>query len=183
MLTTRNKYLSMLNFFLAVLKTVTITLGGGYAICPALGAIFIKNNWISEKDFYNIVARAQTIPGPIALNTALLSGIHFFGLAGVLPAFLGVVLTPFLSIVVIGSFLLTTNINFIMRFLEGARFVIPGIVLSFLIKNMRTRKWKCTRIVGTLITSVLFILFPAWSIPIIFLSIAIFYLVEFRSGL
>lgn len=178
-----NKKLSILNFFLAVFQTVSFTLGGGYAICPALGAIFFRNNWISEEEFYRIIARAQTIPGPIALNTALLSGIRFFGLAGLVPAFLGVILTPVLVIVAIGSFLLTTNIAFITKFLEGARFVIPGVVLSFLLKNIKTRKWNSARIISTIIACLLFIIFPSWSIPIIFCSIAIFYLLEARKTL
>lgn len=179
--THHTKQLSMLNFFLAVFQTVSLTLGGGYAICPALGAIFIRNNWIDEEAYYRIVARAQTIPGPIALNTALLSGIQFFGFAGILPAFLGVALTPFFTIVLIGSFLLTTNIGFITRFLEGARFVIPGIVLSFLLKNIKSRKWNSVRIIGTLITCLFFIIFPALFIPIIVCGIAIFYLLETRK--
>lgn len=175
------KKLSKFNFFLAVLRTVTVTLGGGYAICPALGNIFIANDWIQEETFYCIVARAQSIPGPIAFNTALLSGIHFFGLPGIIPAFFGVILTPFIIILILGSFLLTTRIIFINRFLEGARFVIPGIVLSFALKNAKSRSWNFGRFFSVFILAVLFVVFPQWAIPILFGGIIVCYLLEIRE--
>ncbi len=167
-------------FFWAVFKVVTVTLGGGYAICPVFGSVFTGKGWISEEEFYLIVARAQSIPGPIALNTAMLTGLRLFGLPGLVPAVVGVLLTPLLSIILVGYFLLSTKSIFVARFLQGAGFVVPGIVLAFLYRNAKSRKWTLPRAVSVIALSALFVLFPRLAIPLLIGGILVFFLIEAR---
>ncbi len=72
------------------------TIGGGYAMIPQMEhALVTKKKWMSQEEFMNALCVAQSIPGPLAINTAAYLGYYFGGvkiavitiIASVLPSF------------------------------------------------------------------------------------------------
>ncbi|MBQ2955810.1 MAG: chromate transporter [Clostridia bacterium] len=80
------------------------TFGGGYVIVPLMKKKFSDElHWIEEKEILDLTAIAQSSPGPIAVNAAILIGQRIGGMPGALLSVLGAVLPPLIIISVISS--------------------------------------------------------------------------------
>lgn len=80
------------------------TFGGGYVIVPLMKKKFCDQlHWIEEKEVLDLTAIAQSSPGPIAVNAAILIGHRIGGMAGALVSILGTVLPPLIIITLISS--------------------------------------------------------------------------------
>lgn len=100
------KHGKLLTLFLTFFKIGAFTFGGGYAMIPLIQKEMVENKkWISDEDILEIVAIAESTPGPIAINTATFVGYRVGGFFGSLCATLGVVLPSFVVISVIAFFL------------------------------------------------------------------------------
>ena len=69
-------------------------------------------HWIDEKEMLDLVAIAQSSPGAIAVNGAIVVGYKLAGIAGVLVSILGTMLPPFVIISVISAFYQAFRSNF-----------------------------------------------------------------------
>ncbi|HWR10209.1 MAG TPA: chromate transporter [Rectinemataceae bacterium] len=165
--------------FWLLAKINSVTLGGGYVIVPVMASSLEKKGWMTEKDFYDIFARAQAFPGPLALSSAILVSIRLCGWAGVVAAFFGVVLPPFIALILVsGALAKVGSLPAVQRFLEGAGAVVPGLVAAMIYKTATKRTWTPLRVAETMALAVLLIFMPAYSLPILLLAIAIFYCTE-----
>ena len=63
-----------------------------------------KKRWLQEKEFLEMLAIAQSSPGPIALNTAIFVGYKTKGILGSIVAGLGIILPSFGAILLIVYF-------------------------------------------------------------------------------
>ena len=96
------KYLSM---FLTMFKIGLFTFGGGYAMIALLENEFVeKKKYLPKEEFLDMVAIAESTPGPIAINSATYLGYKRLGVLGSLSATVGVVLPSFIIIFVISLF-------------------------------------------------------------------------------
>ena len=160
-------------------KINSVTLGGGYVIVPVMATSLEKKGWMSERDFYDLFARAQAFPGPLALSSALLSGIRLCGFPGAVAAFFGVVLPPFFALILVSGFISSYgSLPALKRFLEGAGAVVPGIVAAMIWKTGSKRAWNPLRALETAALAFILIIFPAYSLPILLIGIAVLYCTE-----
>ncbi len=82
------------------------TFGGGYAmIATVREAVVEKNHWLTEAEFLQVIAIAESTPGPIAINMATFVGYKKKGVLGSACATLGVVLPSLIIIYIISLFL------------------------------------------------------------------------------
>ena len=85
--------------FATLFKIGLFTFGGGYAMFPLLERELVeKKGWIEKEEFIDMVAIAESTPGPVAINTATFVGFRRAGIPGSLAATLGVCLPSFLII-------------------------------------------------------------------------------------
>ena len=92
--------------FAAFFKIGAFTFGGGLAMIPLIQTEAVENHgWVSDDDILEIVAIAESTPGPIAINSATFVGYRVCGVLGSVFATLGVVLPSFLVILAL-SFVL-----------------------------------------------------------------------------
>ena len=92
----------LLKIFFTFLKIGAFTIGGGYAMIPMIKReVCDRNGWISEEEFLDGIAAAQTCPGPIAVNISIYAGYHVRGKIGMLVAVLGTILPSTISILAI----------------------------------------------------------------------------------
>ncbi|MEE0954216.1 MAG: chromate transporter [Eubacterium sp.] len=118
--------------FLTFLKIGAFTFGGGYAMIPLIQReAGSKHHWVIEDDILEIVAIAESTPGPIAINAATFIGYHTAGFWGAFAATLGVVLPSFLIILAVSYILPVFEANRIIQF---AFFGIRAGVLALILK-------------------------------------------------
>ena len=96
---------SLTTIFVSFLKIGMFTFGGGYAMLPLIEQELItKRRWIEQKEFLDLLTLAQSVPGPIAVNTSVFVGYKVRGLRGAAAALLGTVTPSFVIILVIAVF-------------------------------------------------------------------------------
>lgn len=125
---------ALLQVFLSFMKIGAFTFGGGYAMIPLIQKEAAeKQGWITEQDILEIVAIAESTPGPIAINAATFVGYRVGGILGAICATLGVVLP---------SFGVILGISFVMRQfreLKAVQYAFFGIragVLALIVKAL-----------------------------------------------
>lgn len=74
-------------------------------IVPLMRKRFVEElGWIEEQEMLDMTAIAQSSPGAIAVNAAILVGYHVAGISGALLTVLGTVIPPMIIISVISMF-------------------------------------------------------------------------------
>ena len=92
--------------FLTFLKIGVFTFGGGYAMIALLENEFVeRRNWIKKDEFLNMVAIAESTPGPVAINSATYIGYKISGVVGAAAATVAVCIPSFTVIFCISLFL------------------------------------------------------------------------------
>ena len=87
---------SLRKLFLTNLYLSAFTFGGGYVIITLMKKEFVDRfHWIDEQEMLDLVAIAQSCPGPIAVNGAIVVGFQMAGIQGLLISVLATVLPPF----------------------------------------------------------------------------------------
>ena len=91
--------------FFEALYLSAFTFGGGYVIVSLMKKNFVDElHWIDETEMLDLVAIAQSAPGPIAVNGAIVVGYQLAGLSGAAVAILATILPPFVILSVISYF-------------------------------------------------------------------------------
>lgn len=106
------------------------TFGGGYVIVTLMKKRFVDEyHWISEEEMLDLVAIAQSAPGPMAVNGAVVVGYKMAGLSGALTAILGTVLPPFLIISVVSACYQVLRDNaLVSQMLEGMQAGVGAVI-------------------------------------------------------
>ena len=87
------------------LKIGAFTFGGGYAMIPLIQKEVVeKRNWITNEDVLDIIAIAESTPGPVAINSATYLGYKLAGVPGAAVATVAVSLPSFGIIYAISLF-------------------------------------------------------------------------------
>ena len=118
--------------FFETLYLSAFTFGGGYVIVSLLKKKFVDDlHWISEDEMLDLVAIAQSAPGPIAVNGAIVVGYKICGFPGILLSVLGAVIPPFLMLSVISLFYSAFRSNFMIHhLLSGMRCGVSAVIMS-----------------------------------------------------
>ena len=132
-----------LTLFLTFLRIGAFTFGGGYAMIPLIQRETVeKHKWISDDDILEIIAIAESTPGPIAINSATFVGYKVAGFWGSFCSTFGVVLPSYIIISIIS--LLLKEFHDIQA-VKYAFFGIRAGVLALLLKALITMYKKCPK--------------------------------------
>ena len=122
------------SLFCTFFRIGAFTFGGGYAMIPLIQKETVeKKGWVTDDDILEIIAIAESTPGPVAINSATFVGYRTAGLLGAACATFGVVLPSFVIILAI-SFVLTR-----FQELKAVQYAFNGIragVLALLFKAL-----------------------------------------------
>ena len=100
------KKTSLFEMFATFFKIGLFTFGGGYAMLALIeNELVEKKGWIRKEEFLDMVAIAESTPGPIAINSATYIGYKVRGVPGATFSTIGVVLPSFIIIYIISLFL------------------------------------------------------------------------------
>ena len=94
-----------LRLFWEFFKTGLFAVGGGLATLPFLSDLAYKTGWFTQAQLADMVAVAESTPGPIGVNTATYVGFTTGGIPGAVVATLGLVTPSIIIILIIAAFL------------------------------------------------------------------------------
>ena len=129
--------------FFSFLKIGMFTFGGGYAMLPLIEQELItKRKWIEQKEFLDLLTLAQSVPGPIAVNTSVFVGYNVRGFGGAVAALLGSVLPSFVIILVIAIFFADIRHNPVVdAAFKGMRPAVVALIIGPVISLARGMHW------------------------------------------
>lgn len=118
--------------FISFFKIGSFTLGGGYAMIPLIQKEVVdKKGWLKESEFVEMLAIAQSAPGPIALNTAIFVGYKARGVKGVIFSSLGTILPSFIVILLIAMLFTDFKDNpGVERVFKGIRPAVVALIAA-----------------------------------------------------
>ena len=122
----------LIRLFVSTLYLSAFTFGGGYVIVTLLKKKFVDEyHWIEEDEMLDLVAIAQSAPGAIAVNGAIVVGYQLAGMVGALVAIVATILPPFVIISVISVFYAAFRDNFLVsQMLEGMQAGVGAVITS-----------------------------------------------------
>lgn len=121
----------LLDLFLTFLKIGAVSFGGGYGMISLISEEVVNHNWLTEGEFMNFIAVAESTPGPIAVNMATFIGSSQAGILGSLLATLGVVLPSFIIILLISAvFFNLLKYAGVKWALKGVKAVVAGLITA-----------------------------------------------------
>ena len=155
------KYLTL---FFTMLKIGLFTFGGGYAMLALLENEFVeKKKYIGKDEFLDMVALAESTPGPIAINSATYLGYKHLKFFGAALATLGVVIPSFVIIFTISlffdAFLSLTLVSYAFR---GIQVCVVYLIFSAgwkMLKQMKKSAFSITIVSAVLLCMVVLSLF------------------------
>ena len=166
----RKKQKVLWKLFLSTLYLSAFTFGGGYVIVTLMKDKFVdKYHWIEENEMLDLIAIAQSAPGAIAVNGAIVVGYKLAGLAGVLTAIFGTVLPPFLIISAISVFYQMFRDNFIIRELLDGMQAGVGAVIASVVWDMAAGITKKKEWISIVIMAVAFIASYVMEVPVVYI--------------
>ncbi|MBO7071303.1 MAG: chromate transporter, partial [Bacteroidales bacterium] len=106
------------------------TIGGGMAMVAVVRDILVvKRKWMTDDEFMDILAISQTLPGLMAVNTAIFIGYRLLGTKGSIVATLGSILPPFIIILAIAMLFTGYQDNeIVMAIFKGIRPAVVALI-------------------------------------------------------
>lgn len=125
--------------FFVFFRIGAFTFGGGLAMIPFIKREIVDNNgWIGEEDIVDIFAMVQSVPGVIAVNSAIFVGYRVAGMWGAVASAVGVVLPSFIVISAIALFFSSfKNIPVIAKAFEGINAGVVALIITALFQLIK----------------------------------------------
>lgn len=122
----------LIQLFLSMLYISTFTFGGGFVIITLMKRKFVDElGWLNEKEMLDYAALAQSSPGAIAVNAAILVGWRMAGIWGMIAAVMGTILPPMviLSAISVGYSAFADN-AYVTMVLSGMQAAVAAVILD-----------------------------------------------------
>ena len=122
----------ILKLFFSMLYISSFTFGGGFVIVTLMKKKFVDEyKWIDEKEMLDITSIAQSSPGAIAVNAAVIVGKKLGGIPGIIAAVTGTIIPPLVIISVISVFYNAFADNkYVSLVLRGMQAGIAAVILD-----------------------------------------------------
>ena len=161
----------IIDLFFTFLKIGAFTFGGGHAMIPLIQKETVeKKGWISDDDIFDVIAIAESTPGPVAVNSATFVGYKTAGFFGALSATVGVVLPSFVIIFIISSVLREFRENMVVRY---AFFGIGAGVIALIFKALINMYKQCPKgIITYILMGLSFVAVAVLDVNVIIVMIA-----------
>ncbi len=161
-----NKLKMLFSLFISFYKIGLITFGGGYAMIAIIERELIeRKKWLGHDEFLDVIAIAESTPGPIAINSATYIGYKKGGVLGSAFATLGVVLPSFIIIYAISLFFdAFLSLEYVKYAFRGIQAGVVFLILSAGIKMFKSLKKNLISILLFVLTTGCLVLFSLFSV-------------------
>lgn len=120
----------LFHLFISTLYLSAFTFGGGYVIVSLLKKKFVDEyHWIENDEMLDLVAIAQSAPGAIAVNGAIVVGYKLAGIIGAFVAVIGAIIPPFVIITILAMCYQAFRDNWLIsQMLEGMQAGVAAVI-------------------------------------------------------
>lgn len=120
----------LLTLFLSTLYLSAFTFGGGYVIVTLMRKKFVSEyHWIDEDEMLDLIAIAQSSPGAIAVNGAIVVGYKLAGILGIIISVIATIIPPFVVISLLSFCYEAFRTNLIVSLmLEGMQAGVGAVI-------------------------------------------------------
>lgn len=155
-----------IDVFLTFLKIGAFTFGGGYAMIALIENEFVeKKKWLKSDEFLDMVAIAESTPGPIAINGATYIGYKIGGFACALAATVAVCIPSFVVIYIISLFLdKFLSFKYVACAFNGVQVCVVYLILTAGIKMLKGLEKSAFNVLVVSVVSVLMIAFSLFAV-------------------
>ncbi len=128
--------ISLIKIFKESFYISAFTFGGGYVMLPLMRNRFVEQlKWINEQEMMDLFAIAQTAPGAMAINAAILIGYRLKGIKGTVVAIVATVLPPLVMMTVVSYWYSAFSQNkIIAAALRGMQAGVVAIIMDVVIR-------------------------------------------------
>lgn len=162
--------------FATFFKIGAFTFGGGWAMISIIEReVVTKYNWVRRDEFLDLLAVAQSIPGILAVNIAVVVGDNLRGRRGSIAAAAGTILPSFLIILCIALFLTPDLINgnpILSAVFKGIRPAVVALIVAPVISAAKAAKlnWK-TAAIPVVVALMIWSDLPVVSNPVLWIAL------------
>lgn len=130
------KHSNLKKLFFSTLYISTFTFGGGFVIITFMKRKFVDElHWIDEGEMLDLAALAQSAPGAIAVNAAIMVGWRIAGFPGMAVAVLGTILPPMAILTAISFIYAQFASNpFVAGALKGMQAGVAAVILDVVLE-------------------------------------------------
>lgn len=123
---------TLLQLVWSYLKIGFFGFGGGYAMLSLIHSeVVVRNEWLTNSEFSDIIAISQMTPGPIALNSATYIGYEVAGVLGSVVATTAVCIPALTLMMLLTRFFLKLHNNrYVQSVVLAMRPVVVGMIMS-----------------------------------------------------
>lgn len=166
---TDSKGKTIFELFLTFLKIGAFTFGGGYAMVAVIeNEIVERKKWLEKDELLDIIAVAESTPGPIAINSATFIGYRKAKFWGSFCATLGVVIPSFVIITIVALFLRRFyEYPVVQDAFRGIRIGVVVLIANAVYSLAKGLKWGVFAIISALAAFILVAFLDFAVIPII----------------
>lgn len=163
------------NLFITFFKIGAFTFGGGWVMIAMMEKDIVnKHKWFTKEEFIDNLAIAQSMPGILAVNMAVLVGNKIAKKRGAFFSALGTILPSFIVILIIAIFFVSINNDPIVeKVFKGIRPAVVALIIAPVFTTAKAAKINIKNFWVPIATAIL-ITFCGFS-PILFIGIAIIY--------
>ena len=117
--------------FTTFFKIGAFSFGGGYAMIPFFEHEIAAHRWAMAADYVKMIAVAQLIPGPFAVDSAAYIGYKVNGLAGAIVASVALAAPSFLILLLVARYYMQFRSNLYVKIaLESVRPAVIALLIG-----------------------------------------------------
>ena len=132
----------ILEIFAVFFKIGLFTIGGGYAMLPIIQKEVVETKeWMDDEEFLDALSLTNSLPGPLAINSATFVGYRVCGVKGALAAVMGAA-SPSVIIILIVAMIFSnlTEYPVVQYIFNGIRPAVVALILYAVIKLAKSAK-------------------------------------------
>lgn len=128
--------------FLVFFKIGLFTIGGGYAMLPIIQREVVETKgWMTDEEFLDALSLTNSLPGPLATNSATFVGYRVAGTPGSVAAILGAA-TPSVVIILLIAMVFQNIMDYpmVQYIFDGVRPAVAALILYAVVKLAKSAK-------------------------------------------
>lgn len=174
----------LFEIFSVFFKIGLFTIGGGYAMLPIIQKEVVEGKgWMTDDEFLDAISLTNSLPGPLATNSATFVGYRVNKVPGAIAAVLGAA-TPSVIIILIIAAVFTNIMDYpvVTYIFDGVRPAVVALILYAVIKLAKSA--KITQYLNWIIAGLAFLAIAVFGVhPIIVVISAALYGILVRSSI
>lgn len=183
----KSNCIMLFDLFITFFKIGLFTIGGGYAMIPLLQREVVESKgWLSNEDFLDLMAIAQSAPGVFVVNMSIFVGYRMRGKRGSVACALGAAMPSIIIILAIALFVGNYKDNPVVEnVFKGIRPAVIALILTPTIRlasKAGLNKWNWWVPVATALLIWWMGVSPVWIILAAIVGAILYYILKLRKA-